>query len=471
MLLLPIGRDDAVVQRHAWISYAIIALNVVIWLAGAVAESGGGGGTGPVVEQWRSTMRYYMAHPYLRVPDSIATMVPDRLRADAREAGPAPQNADVKAEQKAFDDMAEELSAAYHSIPRIRWSYIPAEGSVVTIFTSMFFHTGFMHLLGNMLFFFVTGPFIEDVFGRPLFAFLYFSGGAAATLWYASKHPGSSIPLMGASGAIAAVMGASLVRFLKTKLEFIFIPFLFRPTFNVRFFVPAFVVLPLWFAEQFLLSTSESSGAGVAFSAHVGGFVYGFCLALLVKVTGFEDKFVAPVVEKQTSWKMDDRLVQAMAARDVGNLEEARRNVGALLAAKPNDIDALRLAVDVSREASDDRALDGYATRLLSRYVEEKQDDAARELIHEFGADRLPRFLARAAQFAERGGDREWAISLYERLCNTETTVGSLVKLGTLRKLNGDLRGARTALTQARQLPDCSPEWSESIDAKLHQLG
>src|ERR1051326_5071858 len=234
---------------------------------------------------------------------------PARLAAEARNAGPAPRDADVGAEQHELDGMAGELTKVYHALPRIRFAFIPAEGQTYTIVTAMFLHTGFMHLLGNMLFFFVTGPFIEDVFGRPMFFFLYFSGGGVATAWYASKHPDSTIPLIGASGAIAAVMGAYFVRFVRSKLEFLFMPFpLFRPTLHFRFFMPAFVVLPLWFVQQFFLSnTAEQSGAGVAFSAHVGGFVYGFAVALVLKAVGFEEKFVVPVVEKQTTWKQDER--------------------------------------------------------------------------------------------------------------------------------------------------------------------
>ena len=468
MFLLPIGRDDGVIQRHAWISYAIIALNVLIWFATAATESSS---MAVANQQWRTTMQYYLNHPYLNVSDSIAGLVPARVRAAARAAGPAPANADVRTEQKTFDGMAEELSTDYYSIPRIRWSYIPSRGDVPHIFTSMFLHTGFLHLVGNMLFFFMTGPYIEDVYGRPLFIFLYLSGGAAATLWFASKHPTSDIPLMGASGAIAAIMGATLVRFLTSKFEFLFIPIWWQPRLNVRFFMPAFVVLPLWFVMQYAFSTNEGI-SDTAFSAHVGGFVYGFCIALIVKLTGFEEKFVAPVVARETTWAADDRLVKAMAARDKGDAETARRDVAALLAAKPNDLDALRFAVDVSRDAGDARALDGYAARLLQCYAELKQTDLAKELIGELRAERaLPRFWDRAAQFAERSGERDLAIHLYERLCSGTPSVGSLVKLASLKKLNGDLPGARAALNDARQLPDCSPEWVTSIETKLTQLG
>lgn len=467
MILLPIGRDDAVIRRHAWVSYTIIALNVMVWLAMSMFDSSGGNAS--VEQQWVKTMRFYLAHPYLQVPPSIENLVPAPLHARiAASATPPAASVDVAGEQATLEGMATELQRAYRALPRIRYGYVPAEGGALRIFTSMFIHLGFMHLFGNLLFFYISGPFVEDVFGRPLFAFLYFSGGIAATLTYAAKHPGSTIPLVGASGAIAAIMGAYLVRFFSSKIEFLFIPFLLRWRWSFRFHVPAFVVLPLWFAQQFFLTTTETSGGGTAFSAHVGGFLYGAGVAFLVRLIGFEEKVVAPVIESETTWNSDERLVKAVAAKDAGNLDGARTMVHALLVEQPRNIDALRLAVDV---AADDKTRDGYATRLLTRDIEEKYDDLAMDLIHELQTERLPRFLSRAAQYAERRGARDLAIVLYDSLCETEPTgpnaIGSLVKLGVLRKASGDLPGAREALTKARHHPDCSAEWAENVDAKL----
>ena len=123
-----------------------------------------------------------------------------------------------------------------------------------------------------------SGPFVEDVFGRPLFALLYFGGGLASTLVQASRDADSVIPQVGASGAIATVMGAYLVRFATSKIQFLFIPFWFRPMWTFRFWLPAFVVLPIWFAQQ-LLGLGKEVESGVGFSAHVAGFVAGLAFA------------------------------------------------------------------------------------------------------------------------------------------------------------------------------------------------
>jgi len=297
----------------------------------------------------------------------------------------------------------------------------------------MFIHAGLLHLLGNLLFFFVSGPFIEDVFGRPLFAFLYVSGGIAASLTYAIQHPTGTVPLVGASGAIAAVMGAYLVRFLKSKVEFLFISFVVTPK---RFFMPAFVVLPMWFMQQVMEMRGET-GSAVAFSAHVGGFIWGVAIALIVKLTSFEEKFVNPVVEKETTWKMDEKVATAIAAGDTA-------------------------------------AYDSYVTDLLNRYLAAKQNDQASELIRDVTSDAsasLPKFLPRAAAFAERSGDRDLALQLHERIVTADANaIGSLVKIGALLRIQGDTKGARETLLRARAHPACTAEWAPAIDAKLAQL-
>ena len=448
MILLPIGRDDAEIRRHAWVSYVVIALNVLAFVAVSTATR-----ASKMVKlqlEFARTGTYLMERPYLELPKDLEPLVGAHGKQQLEQRrqmigeGGRPARRVIEREQAVLDEMAAGVMKIYRGLPHLRFGYIPANGGVLTLLTSMFIHAGFLHLFGNLLFFFVSGPFVEDVFGRPLFAALYVSGGIAASLTYAMKHPDGTIPLVGASGAIAAVMGAYLVRFFRSKVEFLFLPFLFRPQWHFRFFLPAFVVLPLWFVQQWLEMQSEAGGGGVAFSAHVGGFVYGVAIALLIKAVGFEDKYVNPAVVKETTWSMDERTLKAMAAlRDAQVIE-------------------------------DETMIDGAAAQLLARYVDEKQTDLAAELIHELSHQRLPKFLARAALFAERSGDRDWALTLYQRLFdadpNAATAVQSLVKIGTLLRGTGDLRGARASWEQARAHPACSAEWAPAIEAKISAL-
>ena len=469
-LLIPIGRDDAEIRRHAWVSYAIIAINVVVFAFTFFAEQSTT--TNEINLEWQKTLEYYFQHPYLQTP----VRMKDLVRADViryiesnRANVVAPAADVVKREQRELETMTADAVAMYKRLPTIRFGYVPAEGGVTRLVTSMFIHAGLLHLLGNLLFFFLSGPFVEDVFGRPLFGFLYFSGGIVAALTYSLLHSQSTIALVGASGAIAAVMGAYLVRFFHSKVEFLLLSLWYR----TRFFAPAFVVLPLWLMQQVWELQTEAGGGGVAFSAHIGGFLYGFVFALLVKVTSFEEKHVNPVVEKETTWAMDEHVVRAMSARNMEDYATAKRELAAALRADPRNVDALQTAVDVARASGDTAMYDGAATRLLTRHLEEKQDDLATTLIHEIADDRaiaLPKFFARAAAFAERKGDRDWALALYERTFASDPNgIGSLVKIGTLLRLKGDTHGARATFEKARAHPACTAEWAPTIDAKIAQ--
>lgn len=476
-MLLPIARDEAEIRRHAWVCYAIFALNILMFVGVMAAERSA---VLAAQERWQTALEYHAERPYLKTPPAMEQLIGAEgvayLAEQRRDSPPVPRT-QLAREQEELDAHTAEAEEARQMQPKYRLGYVPADWSLFSIFTSMFVHAGLMHLIGNLLYLFLSGPFVEDVFGRPLFALLYFGGGIAATLLHAARNAESMIPLVGASGAIAAVMGAYLVRFARSKIEFLFIPILFRPTWNFRFWLPAFIVLPLWFAQQLLGMGSEEQ-SGIGFSAHVGGFVFGAIFALVMKATKIEEKHVNPAIVKETTWALDDRVVRAMAARHRGDIEEAKRELASVMRDGNTSVESLQLAVDLARDSEDPVALDAAAARLLARHVEQKEAALAEDLIREVTDDRLARlskFLTRAAPFAERSGDRDWALALYERLYdadpNTPGAVSTLMKIGALRKLTGDFRGAREALAQARQHPACTAEWIPSIDAKLAQLG
>jgi membrane associated rhomboid family serine protease len=141
---------------------------------------------------------------------------------------------------------------------------LPLPGS---IFTSMFLHGGPMHLIGNMWFLWIFGDNVEERMGTIRFLIFYFLVGAVGALAQAFSSPSSTVPMVGASGAIAGVLGGYVMLFPRAKVvTFVAIPFLW----HVRD-VTAWVFLGIWFLGQFLLPT----GSGVAWMAHVGGFLAG----------------------------------------------------------------------------------------------------------------------------------------------------------------------------------------------------
>mgnify|MGYP003350335726 FL=1 len=166
----------------------------------------------------------------------------------------------------------------------IAFGLVPAYFSVVNIFTSMFMHGGLAHLAGNMLFLWIFGDNVEDRMGHGRFVLFYAACGIAAAWAQTALHPTSLVPMVGASGAIAGVMGAYLVLYPQSRILMLF-PF---PLF--LFELPAVVFLAGWFVVQFLngltslpLFERDALSGGVAFWAHVAGLAAGVVLVPFLK--------------------------------------------------------------------------------------------------------------------------------------------------------------------------------------------
>jgi membrane associated rhomboid family serine protease len=160
---------------------------------------------------------------------------------------------------------------------------VPERFHVLNLFTSMFLHGGWLHLIGNMMFLWVLGDNIEDILGHTQFLLFYVASGLAAGLAQYAVYPDSRVPMIGASGAIAGVMGAYLIKFPHARIEMVF-------WLIIVFFgeVPAWLMLIYWFGLQFLNGVGSvvqmhANSGGTAWFAHIGGFVAGMVLILVMK--------------------------------------------------------------------------------------------------------------------------------------------------------------------------------------------
>jgi membrane associated rhomboid family serine protease len=161
------------------------------------------------------------------------------------------------------------------------WGVVPyrvtAGEDLHTVLTSMFLHAGWMHLAGNMLFLWIFGDNMEDAFGHVGFLGFYLASGLAAAILQVAADPGSPIPMVGASGAIAGILGGYLLMFPKARVDVLIIFIVFFRILPV----PAWIMLGLWFALQVINgAASDPNEGGVAYWAHAGGFVAGLALAL-----------------------------------------------------------------------------------------------------------------------------------------------------------------------------------------------
>ncbi len=170
-----------------------------------------------------------------------------------------------------------------------------------TVFTSMFLHGGWLHLLGNMWFLWIFGNNIEDSTGHVRFLLFYLITGTIASIAHIYSSPGSPIPTVGASGAISGVMGAYLLLYPRVRIHTLFIIIIFIRVIPI----PAWLVLGEWFAIQVLAGTAAASAtAGVAFFAHIGGFVAGVAL-----IKAFENR--GRVAAKRSRTRLRPREAEA----------------------------------------------------------------------------------------------------------------------------------------------------------------
>jgi membrane associated rhomboid family serine protease len=178
---------------------------------------------------------------------------------------------------------------AYGMIPAVLFGsarlapYLHLVPAWATLFTSMFLHGGWLHLIGNMLFLWIFGNTVEGGLGHFRYLVLYLASGVAAALIQALSNPGSHVPMIGASGAIAGVLGAYMALYPRANVQvFVWIVIFFR-----MINLPAWALLGLWFAMQMISGLDQGHGTpGVAFWAHIGGFATGMLLITVLRPRG-----------------------------------------------------------------------------------------------------------------------------------------------------------------------------------------
>jgi membrane associated rhomboid family serine protease len=169
----------------------------------------------------------------------------------------------------------------------MQWSAVPAQivsgHHWITILTAMFMHGSWSHIIGNMIFLWAFAPEIEDAMGRFRYLVFYLAGGLVAMLAQVAADPHSTVPNLGASGAIAAVMGAFIVTYPRDQIRTLLFIFVFA---RIRF-IPAALLIGLWFLSQLIHAgaVAQVQTGGVAYLAHIGGFIFGAATARFFETT------------------------------------------------------------------------------------------------------------------------------------------------------------------------------------------
>lgn len=225
--------------------------------------------------------------------EDVAALIEKRI--SEHSSAPMAPMAPIAEWQSAVSQEAEQLA---DRIPIVRLGYPTGRGLSWRLFTAAFVHTGWLHLIGNMLFLWLAGAALEDRWGRLRFAGFYLAGAAVSTLVFDALYSGPDTVLVGASGAISALMGAFLVFFARMQIHFAYWFWSSIGTFSLV----AYVALPLWFGDQFLSAWLEQDNgrvSGVAFTAHVGGFVFGLVIAVIAKLAATRQAVAVAAPAKQ----------------------------------------------------------------------------------------------------------------------------------------------------------------------------
>ena len=479
-LIIPVGHESSTVRRQPWVSFGIIILCSVLYFFFTDK------GMTPMEMGTRvqKIVEYALEHPYTEIDPEVKKLIDlmfgsaywkevEQVRENLRESKDKPLGYEIEEQQAQLDEMTGAFLERYQDNSFQEWGYIPSrEGHLYTLVTNIFFHGGFFHLFGNMLFFFLCGPFIEDRWGRGIFLFFYLASGVLATLTHAALTDTPDIPLVGASGAIAGAMGAFLVMFFRTKIRFLYIIFILR-IFRGFFHVPAYIVLPFWFGQQMYYAL-RADGSPVAFWAHVGGFAFGAGFALLMRYLKVEERFISPDIEKQiTFFEAHPLSDKALELRNEGRFEEAAGVLEQILKERPNDINAMYSLFDVRLESNDEEGFQKIGSRLVMALLKEQQIEEATEVydnmrVYTRKIQPAPEVLFNLASAHERSGDKDLALRIFESLFHSNPrhvmSFRALIRAARLQvELYQNYKVAFECYVRAKHHPKCDPAMTQQI--------
>lgn len=341
----------------------------------------------------------------------------------------------------------------------------PDNVTVLSLVTSMFLHGSLGHLLMNMFFLYLFGLALEDVWGRAMYGVFYILAGVVAGGFYVAMNPGSGMPAIGASGAIAGLMGAFLFRFYKVKIHFVYYYFLLRLHYG-KFAVPALLVLPLWLAGQLLynsLTTHEIMP--IAFWAHIGGFCVGVFGAFAIKTAGLGRKSIGEMdaerlQELKTLPKTD--LAKGRRFIDSGQGENAVEFFDKIISENPLNLPArselLRACLLIDNS---DRVIKEGAG-LIEQYMKAENLPKAIEVIElldnkEIQVDIGSRTLLKAGAHSEQKWENEKALQFYLRAAKEDSPAKGKALLAAARIHAVRLKNQNAARKIYRQLIDQMP--------------
>jgi membrane associated rhomboid family serine protease len=390
-MLIPIGHERTEIRRVPWLTIALVGVCLLAFLASLYQQ----GRVEPrIVEARDAVWGYFAAHPYLELEPRLAELLfpgshPTRRQAAIQALRDAHRefvfDFQKRDEQSRLEALSERLLVELDGHPFQRWGLVPGRQTAAGWLSHMFMHGGWLHLIGNLLLLFLMGFCIEELWGRPLFTGLYLGSGLASAGLFVALYPALDVPLIGASGAVAGLMGAFLVRCWSVRIRFLFWVMLVSGTFSA----PAWLVLPLWFSNEILSAVlmdrlmPGTGGGGVAHWAHVGGFAFGLAVALGVRLLRIEERWVAPRIEAKLEVASNPLIERAGELRAQERDAEAFELLAREVRSDPRNHDAGIALWDVARHLDRVDEVLPALQRLIRQAVQEGSLDVALGLVRE----------------------------------------------------------------------------------------
>ena len=485
-MLIPIKHENMEARRWPVITIALIAINTIVFLFTL------------------TTMNDEVAHNLLQVKNHIiilAALHPElKMNSDAQlliDSFKQSHEAEWKQVQNPYRDvlnaydakiklmedtskLQDEMDALGTQLTSLssrsvteRYAFVPAHPTAISYLTANFMHGGWLHLIGNMWFLWLAGFVLEDVWGRWLYSIFYLVAGAAALQFHAWTNVGSITPTLGASGAVAALMGAFLVRFPKMKIEMAWL-FMFR---LYRFKAAAYWLLPFWLLIEVFYGTLWGAYSGVAHWAHVGGFLFGVAAGLVIQHSGLEHK-ANKAIEEKLEWKTDSQIEQANGMMEHGQLADALMLLDEYVAEKPNSLDAWNMLRQIhTRQGNTQGYLEATvktcALHLKAHEVEAAFQDYA-EYVDNGGSKMPPDTWLELCKGAEQLQEFDRALTEYAQLAQSYPTDRQALtaQLNAARLLLKRLNRPQDALTMY-QAAAASPiphlDWEPVIQSGIKQ--
>jgi membrane associated rhomboid family serine protease len=434
-MIFPLAHEDLRGRRWPWITIGLIVVNTFIFL-----------GTYRPMQREMQQMGDVELHililaaqyPDIQMTPGAADIVgavkmqypeqyrelEDKFQESADEAG-RDGTGRLRVTATEADTEMTKLCAQFNDIQQhsITWKYAfhPVDPTAWSYITACFLHGGWLHLIFNMWFLWLSGTILEDLWGRVVYPIFYLFAGVLAWAVHGIAYPHSIAPALGASGAIAGLMGAFLARFPKTniRLGWLFIIKVFK------FNVPAYVILPMWLGIQVfwgVLARAQGAEGGIAYWAHIGGFAFGALGAFLIRATGIEHT-ANQAIEAKVSWTADPRIIRAAESLGEKNPAGAIFALRELVKEKPDSLDGWELLLTAQSQKQDfqgEKETLGVLCRLRvaagdlegawNNYTEYKN----------LGGEKLPRGVwLEICRYLERENRWEIAAEEYEHLARS----------------------------------------------------